>query len=66
MNQADILENAVTVEEYSLRQLQTWLQYEKYTWFLGAGAVWVPYSLIVMGLAILAVLFYSIYALAFL
>jgi hypothetical protein len=45
------------VEENALSKLQTWLQYEKYTWFIGAGIVWVPYSLILTGLLILAVIF---------
>jgi|GEM_PF-1462947 len=57
MNEADILANAKTIEENSLSQLQYWLQYEKYSWVAGAGIVWMPYGLIMMGLLILAVLF---------
>ncbi len=57
MNEKDILSTAVNVEEHSLSELQYWLQYEKHTWFLGAGVFWLPYGLILMGLSILAVLF---------
>ncbi|PAU93843.1 hypothetical protein CK503_09215 [Aliifodinibius salipaludis] len=57
MNESDILASAKTIEEHSLSQLQYWLQYEKYSCVAGAGIVWMPYGLIMMGLLILAVLF---------
>lgn len=57
MKKSYILANAVSVEEASLSKLQYWLQFEKYTWFIGAGIVWIPYSLILKGLFILAVVF---------
>jgi hypothetical protein len=57
MNESDILAGAKTIEKHSLSQLQYWLQYEKYSWIVGAGIVWMPYGLIMMGLVILAVLF---------
>jgi len=57
MNESDILANAKTIEEHSLSQLQYLLQYEKYSWIAGAGIVWMPYGLIMVGLLILAVLF---------
>lgn len=57
MNESDILTSVRTIEEHSLSQLQYWLQYKKYSWIAGAGIVWVPYSLILKGLLILAVIF---------
>lgn len=57
MNHADILANAVTEEESSLKKLQHWLQYEKHSWAFGAGIIWFPASLILMILTILAVVF---------
>lgn len=60
MNKADILANAVTVEERSLGELQYWLNYAKHTWSLGAGIIWLPYSLILMGLTC----FHALYTLA--
>jgi hypothetical protein len=57
MDESDILGGAKTIEEHSLSQLQYWLQYEKHSWLAGAGIVWMPYGLIMMGLLILAILF---------
>lgn len=57
MNKGNRLANAALADEYSLRRLNEWLQYEKYSWFLGAGIIWVPYSLIITGLWVIAVLF---------
>lgn len=53
----DILANAVTEEEYSLNQLQQWLNYAKHSWFAGAVAFWLPYGLVLSGLKILAIIF---------
>ena len=55
--QADILANAVTEEEYSLNQLQQWLQYAKHSWSLGAIIIWLPFVPIFMILKILAIVF---------
>ncbi len=57
IKETDILTDAVTLNESSLRELYYWLQYEKHTWMLGGSIVWFPYSLIMLGLSILAVLF---------
>ncbi|MEX0609328.1 MAG: hypothetical protein WD016_11540 [Balneolaceae bacterium] len=57
MNKADILANAVTVEEHSLSKLQHWLQYGKHTWSLGAGIIWVPASLILTALKVIVFVF---------
>lgn len=51
------LENAVSIEEHSLGELQHWLQYGKHTWSLGAGIIWLPYGLILMGLKLITVVF---------
>lgn len=53
----DILANAESMDESSLRELYYWLQYEKHTWMLGGGIAWFPYGLIMLALSILAVLF---------
>lgn len=55
--QADILANAITEEEYSLNQLQQWLQYEKHLWSLGAVIIWLPYFPVLWVLKILAIVF---------
>ncbi len=55
--EADILANAVTEEEYSLNQLQQWLQYGKHSWTLGAGIIWFTYGLILRIVKILAIVF---------
>jgi len=57
MNEADILKNAVSVKEYSLRQLQQWLDYGKHTWSLGAGIIWFPFGIVFTILKIIAVVF---------
>ena len=57
MNKADILANAVTVEESSLSSLYYWLQYEKHSWILGSGIGWLPYSIVLMIVSIAAIIF---------
>lgn len=50
---AEILENTSSVKEHSLNKLQQWLQYGKHSWSLGAGIVWLPPGMILMGLKII-------------
>lgn len=57
MNEADILANAMTEEEYSLDRLQYWLQYGKHSWSVGAGIIWFSYGLILTIVKILAIIF---------
>ena len=57
MNNSDILSGFKTLEKKSLNQLQSGLEFEKYGWVLGAGIVFVPYNIVLMGLLIIAVVF---------
>jgi len=57
MNRSEILANAVPVEDASLKRLQYWLQFEKYTLSLGFGIVLMPYNLVLNVLFILAAIF---------
>ncbi len=57
IKQADIEANAVSVEVYSLRELLYWLQYEKHTWTLCAGGIYLPIGLILMLVTLLAIVF---------
>lgn len=57
MKKADILENAVTEEEYSLSELQHWLQYGKHSWWMGVAVFWLPYGPILFVLKIIALVF---------
>jgi hypothetical protein len=57
MDKSELLANAVPIEERSLSKLQGWLDYEKYTWMLGAGVIWFSYAIIITGLLIMTVVF---------
>lgn len=57
MNESDVLADGIHEKEASLSKLDYWLQFEKHTWILGAGIGWLPYQIILTGLAILAIVF---------
>lgn len=57
MNHSDILAASKSIEEKSLSQLQSGLQIEKYGWVIGAGIVFVPYNIVLMGLLLIAIVF---------
>ncbi|MDX1617875.1 MAG: hypothetical protein R3224_03760 [Balneolaceae bacterium] len=57
MKEAEILANTFTEEEHSLERLYEWLQYNKHSWMLGGGMVWLPYSLVLKGITVIAALF---------
>jgi hypothetical protein len=50
MNTAVLSANETTVEEYSLGELQQWLQYAKHSWSLAATTIFVPYGFILMAI----------------
>ena len=57
MNLADIEAHAVSVEEYSLGEIQYWLQYGKHTWSFGAGIIWLPAWIVTLVLKVLLIVF---------